>query len=569
MYESASPSGPWVQSAGSVIYTQTDPTKYNGIKWKNKLYVVNGVDAPTVLQYGVINKTLKDASLLTPPGSLSVANFGVTATIGGGAIGLASYGVCAKTPIGRTTLTTFNLHLLTGGNTLNNTVIGGAGEIDGISRFFTLAWSPVPSNLGYEIFAYCGPAVSLGTRSTALAAGRNEYLKIADVSSTITTWSDTAGGFLTVNGSCVAAATSNTAYNTPKWETSGYPTNGLVVARDREERLLLYREGTVWGSALSDPLNWWTPGDAMVFAIAGDGDVEIVAGAALFDYMILFSKSQCWVYTGAGSQTMALAKSIPVGCAAQDSIVQVGTDLYLFSQFGPTSFNRIMAGADIAAAHQWADKCKTDLFNGTNLSLWNRISAFNDIPNSRVVWSMPSTGSQVNTKALVYNYAVDAFYTYDNYGFTSLFSDNYLLYGLKDGATTNYVAKLNYGNFDNGSMITAVYKTAWFDYQTWDTMKRLIKVDIIGSKENGHYTFDVAWSWDYDKSTGGPITCTDTTTDGCTIEATSPLSTEHQVFTTGIGNAIQIVFSTSAEDQQVEILGWRLDVRSKGIRRPA
>jgi hypothetical protein len=294
-----------------------------------------------------------------------------------------------------------------------------------------------------------------------------------------------------------------------------------------------------------------------------------VAGAALYDYLMLFSKRKCWVYTGAGSQTMSMVKSIAVGCVAQDSLVQVGADMYLFSQFGPTSFNRIMAGADIAAAHQWADKCKTDLFNGTNLTNWNRISAYNDIPNSRVVWSIPATSSATNTKALVYNYAVDAFYTYDNYGFISFQTDKYNIYGLKDSTVSNSVAKLNTGNFDYGANITAVYKTAWFDNLTWDTMKRLIKLDVIGSKENGNYSFDVSWSWDYDKMLGGPITCTQSTTDGCVIESTSPLSTEHQVFTNGIGNAVQMIFSTSAGDQQVEILGWRLDTRAKGIRRGA
>lgn len=552
MHTASSITGTWAE-VDDAVYTENDDTKYQAIAWKGKLIIVNGTDAPTMLEYGVGNRTLKNLSYLNIPTRFAVLNTGV----GYGTGQPYHYGVCAKTPVGKTPVIT----VFTGG--ASNTDIAGAGtQLDGISRYFTVSWDPVPGSSGYEIYVY--DVAGSGTRG----GGTNRYLKVADVNAGVYTWQDTAGPYVTENGVVIEAQTVNGAYNTPLWETYGFPSGGCVVARDREERLLLWAGSTVYGSALGDPLNWWATGDAMVFAVAGDGEVEIVAGANLFDYLMLFSSKKCWVYTGAGSQSMALEKTIPVGCASKDSIIQVGTDMYLFSQFGPTSFNRIMSGADIKAAHGWADKVKNTLFDGSNVNRWNRICAYNDIPNSRVVWTLPSAGSSYNDIALAYGYDIDGWVRYDNYGFRSFVDHDYSQYALSDGEF-NALFQVNTGNTDDGTPITATYKTGWFDYETWDTQKRLVLVDVVASREGGAYTFEVSWSWDYDRMTGGPVACTETTTDGCAIQTTSVLSTEHQVFTDGIGHAVQLIFTTSAGDQVVEILGWRPDARAKGIRRQA
>ena len=560
MYEASDPAGPWTECGGGIIWTEDDPAKYVGIRWKGKLYIVNGADAPVVAQYGANCQTLKAASLLSRPTRLSGLITNLNTNIGTTPNG---YGVSAVTPRGETEIITFTGNINTGGTAYyyNFSDIGTApSNIDGVSSYVTLSWSPVVGAQRYGIYIL-NPGVSRVGYS-----GLTGYIKIDEVPYGINTWQDP--GVTGLPFGVKLETKINGSYNTPTaWEKiGGYPDGGCVLARGRDERLILWKKNVVYGSCVEDPLNWWSPGNAMVFTVSGEGDTTIVNGSTLSDYLMLFSKTQCWVFTGSSPSDISINKVLPVGCAGPHALVQAGTDTYLLSQFGPTSFKRIMAGADVSAAHGWADKVKPIMFDETNTDLWTRAWAYNDLKNSRIVWTLPKAGQTTNGMAVVYQYDTDSFTTYDSFGFTHVETVNYTHYGL-DENSSNGVCRIGYGNTDNGSAISAEYKTGWFDYGTWEMTKRMTWVDVIASRTGGDYTFEMAWDWDYGQYTATPVVCTQTTTDGDPIDTTSAMSTEHRIYTDGVGNAVQLIFTTSAGDQEIEILGWRPDQRSKGLRK--
>lgn len=549
-YEADSPSGPWTACGGSVVFTEESGYKYVGIPWKGKLYLVNGTDAPVVIEPGEDCQTLKAASLLPSPDRFNGVYTGSAPASTGG---FQAYGISSITPVGESDILSFSPRVSAATYYNLDGVTGN--RIDGVTRFFTLSWDAVPGVRAYGIYLY--------------SSGLARYYKIDEVPYGTTTWIDTAfrAGLTDENGNLIFAETINSAYNTPDWESTGYPTGGLILGRGRGERLLLWRNDTIFGSAVADPLDWWTSGNAMVFAVTGDGDVEIVAGSNLFDYLMLFSKRQCWIFTGSGPSDISLEKTLAVGCAGPHAITQVGTDTYLMSQFGPTTFKRIMSGADVAAAHSWADKIKPVLFEETNINLWDQTFVYNDLQNSRVIWTMPKVGETTNGMSIVYQYDTESFTRYDSTAFVHPQVVNYNIYGLTDSTTTNSVVQIGVGNTDDGTPISATYKTCWFDHNSWEMTKRMTWVDVVASREGGDYTFSVQWDWDYQQYTSSAIICTETTTDGATIDTTSPLSTEHRIYTDGVGNAVQLIFTASSGDEVIEILGWRPDSRSKGLRK--
>lgn len=561
-YEAASPSGPWTECAGGLTFTVTDPVAYVGIPWKGKLYIVNGGDPPAVLEYGVSARTLKDASLLSKPTRFDGLMTGAVATTGT----FQAYGIAAITPRGKTDVLTWPTPVSVGPVWRTNNTIG-AGGIDGVTTFFTMSWDAVPGASAYEIYVLTVAATC--RTSTGIQAGT--YVKIDEVPYGTTTWQDTAqtpANAKDVNGNYVYGQTASDAYNTPRWENYGYPTGGMVWGRGRSERLLLWRGDTIYGCGVSDPLLWWNSGDSIVFTVLGNGDVEIVAGATLFDYLVFFSQRQCWVFNGSGPQDISMDKNIQVGCVGPHALTQVGQDIYLFSQFGPTTFKRIIAGADVSASHSLGDRVKPIVFEETNSSAWNRVTVYSDISNSRVVWILPEAGETQNGMALVYQYDTDSFTKYDGHAFHHVIEDGRNHYALTEqDADTNAVAQLHTGNTDNGTAISATYKTGWFDRNSWQYTKRIVWVDVVASREHGAYSFSVSWNWDYGQYVSSPIPCTHATTDGALVDTTSSLATEHRIFTDGIGNAVQLIFTTSAGDQEIEILGWNPDLRSKGLRK--
>lgn len=556
LFEAASPSGPWTER-GTNLFTVTDPSRYIGVSWRGALYIFNGTDAPVRHVYGQSSSTLENASKLLDPASLTVARTGAFSVPGG----TYGYGVAAITPRGKTKTAVDD----TKGS--NNSNLTTADFVAG-SNFYTLAWSPVADASGYEIYVRYDNTAAAATRLSGLspAPPTGSWVRIAQVDSQTTSYVDNGAS---VSGSPVYCNTVNNAFNTPNdWNVNGPPKGAIVIAKGQDERMLAWRGSDIWCSTLSDGLNWLVNGDAFSFPVTGGTNTQIKAAAALYDYFILWTTTDSYVYSGASGATIQLEKIIPVGCAAHNSVVRVGPDIYLWSQYGPTTFQRILSGADIQAASRFNENIYPIIRDQISRTQWGRIHGYNDIANNRVVWCVPGSGSSVNTIAIVYQYDAGGFTKYDNWAFTHAYAlpDTFAIYGIKDNTTTSSVFQLATTNQDNGTNITATYKTGFFDWRTWAPRKRLVWCDVLASRADGNYSFSLSWNYDYGRVVSSAISCTQTTTDGSTIQTTSSDVTHHRIYTTGIGNAVQLVFTASGGNEVVKLIGWRPDAREKGLR---
>ena len=533
----------------------SDNYKYVHANWRGSVLVANGTATPIYGLYGTTVQDLKTASLLQPP--TSVRAVGINA---GGATqdGSSGYAVSAITARGETTPKLASYSTNANQFTIEWSTITNAS-------YNTITWLPVNGALGYRIYY-----VNTGAVARTGGPAPNLYTLIGDVPSTVTLFYDNVAALSSPYNNVVSFQTVNSAYRTwTDWETNGWPHGFAVVARGRDERCFAWRDNYVWASALNNPVDWLALNDAFAFSVDGGTDKTITAIASLYEYILIFTKTQCFVYTGASQQDITLQKVIGRGCVSQRSVVNVEGDVYFWSDYGPTSFKRIMSGADISTSTDFNKRIQNQIFTDTNVDEWRRISGYRYIPENRVVWAVPGVEETKNTKAYVFQFDVNGWSKYDNWEFTHCGIDAaYGVYGIRepDANSASALWSLMTGNDDNGTAITASYKTGWYDMRSWDTRKRLVFTDVICDRSVGNYTFSISWSWDYGIQTSLPITCTQTTTDGCTIETTSSTTTEHRVFADGIGSAFQLEFISTAK-LPCKIIGWRPETRGKGIRK--
>jgi len=538
------------QTNGITITNTTNP--FVSANWKGKLIVANGVDPAIYIDPTAGAQTLKAASLITPPQPPTVRASDVGTRLSG-------YVITAVTPQGESTSS--GVGYVTLGPSSD-----AAADPFSATHYNIVTWVPPVGCTSQKVYWMTNAGDATGR---IVGGSFNVFYQVAEVGPTVSTFYDNVHllPYGLTNPPMV-----NNAYCTPlDWDTNGAPEGFAVIARGRDERLLAWRGSTVWASALGDPLQWVTINDSFIFPIQDGTDSrqggvgpKITAIGSLFDLTGIFTAGQANFYTGASQSDITLFKTVPVGCVSPNSILPVGDDLYFWSQYGPTNMKRVLSGQDVQSTDKFNERVQPLIF-GTATEYWNKICVYNSPPDGRIVWAVPGSGQTTNSVCFVYQYDVDAWTQYTGWSPVSVVRDaNFNLYG---AFTDGKVYQMHSGTTDNFNVFTAIYKTGWMDARTWGTRKRVIRTDVITDKQALPlgYTFDVGFSYDYGKYTGAGLTCTDTTTDGSTIESLSSASCTHQCYMNGVGNSIQLTF-TSADERGCRIMGWRPDYRLKGIR---
>lgn len=490
--------------------------------------------------------TLKNYSKITTPTGLSlIASVAGTTQY--------QYQVTAVTGRGETT-----------GSVIASTLFGPAAL--SATANIQLNWSSVTGAQYYRVYRY--------------VAALNAFMLIGQTTSTLTTFTDTG---LTAS-TTTAVPSSNTAYNTPAdWETNGYPQGFAVLGRGRNQRLLAWRNNNVWVSSLNNGFDWFAL-DTFTFQINGGSDNTIRAATTLFDFTVFFSATNAFFYQGSSSTDLALNKIAGVGCVSPNSFVQVADDVFLWSQFGPTTLTRIQAGADIRT-DRMSVKVQTSTYN-SNRPYWYKIWAWHDIRNQRVFWAYPGTNaSTFNDYVLMFNYdirqqdgSIGAWSRYTNWrvvaaqnSYATTNSANifnvYAVAGEPSGTSWTFT-QLHTGNTDNGRAIGATYLSGYYNRQTF-LKGRMPWIDVLTKADDGYtpYSFNVTVNGEMGRANlTQTYALTNTTTAGDVNPWVGTFGNQHRVYTKGDNRMFQIGFSVADSPAPPQIIGWRTDIRVKGAR---
>jgi hypothetical protein len=550
-------SGPWTERTGSVVWTDFGTTNaIIGASLGSKLVLCNGVDQPLVYVHGSNMQTLKDASLQAV-GSTS----GTNTKVGAGGAGTVVYGVVGVTPRGETVpffLTVNNIAQPTygGGQFLFPSNPGANTAIANLTaaNYNSLTWVNNGEFTAFKIYRW----------TVTLSGG--QYYVYANAAQPIATLGAAASSYQDQTSTVPTVTTAlgtSTAYNTPAdWESSGPPKGMAYVGKNRDERLFAWRGNTIWACGLSECTNWFREDDAFVFTVIGAEDTQIRGIAGLFDYTMIFSRNSCFLYQGASPTTIRLDKVVSMGCLSHNSITYSDVTAWWWSQYGPTSADRILSGADVSMSSSVGDRIQPLIQSITDSARWPFVCGTTDVTNNRVYWGVSKTGSSVNDETIVLQSDVSGFTRYEGFSWVGACSHNNDVYiGSSDGK----IYKMNTGDTDNGTPITATYTTGWMDMGSYSMNKRMAWVDVIVDRRPGNYTFSFNYSVDFGQVTGTAQTATQTTTNGQTIETTSSTATEHRFYTDAIGNCFQLVFSTSSSTP-LRLVAWRPEIRARGVR---
>jgi hypothetical protein len=521
-YEATSISGPFTDRTGSIILTGTN---WIGTYIADSFVIGNGVDQPIVSILGSNIKYLETSSLIQAPSDISNVYVGTA--------GLTSYNyrVTSVTSRGESTGSSTTTAVLCSA-TLTNT------------DYVQISWVPVVGSQAYNVYRYDGLSYVL-------------------IGSTIAfTFSDTG-----LTATAQTLPTSNTAYNTPNdWNLNGAPEGFAVLARGREQHLIAWRKNNVWAAAYGTALDWFTSGDAFSFVVQGGEDNSIKAVVTLYDFTVFFSATNAFVYIGSSASTLLQSKILHTGCEAPYSIVPVGDDIYLWSQFGPTTLSRILQGADVQTTAMGI-KVTPLIYEQTNRSIWNKIAGWHDLKNQRVCWAYPAVGALGNTNVLLWSYTIPqadgtkgAWMKYDSWQVINAITSSTTsdIYGVLNGGD---IVQLHVGSLDGVAGINSTYKSAWYDLRTW-LKKRMLWLDLV-MDASYTYNVNVQTAWEFNRvGMTQNHSVSNSMTDGYTVETLGDYN-QHRLYTQGDGKHFQFVFTSS---NPCKIIAWRPESRIKGLR---
>ena len=521
-YESTSINGPWTDRTGSLVLTGAT---WQGSYCANSFIFSNGVEQPMISRYGWDLQLLEYASLVIPPTA-------VTGVAVGGGVGTTYYYVVTSIS-GR-------------GESLASEVVSVAnnGTLSA-SMYNQLSWTASDGAQSYYVYRY-----EAGTYNFIYETTSSSYSDQGAVSS------------LTVHPPSVT-----TAYNTPNdWNINGSPEGFAVLSRGRNQHLMAWRKSNIWVAAYGSYSDWFTVNDAFAFQVQGGEDNSVNAVVTLYDFTVFFSATNTFVYTGSSSADITQNKILHTGCVSPYSVVLVGDDIYIWTQFGPTTLSRILQGADIQLVPM-SVKVAPLVFDQTNRSNWSLISGWHDIRRQRVCWAYPNSGSDSNDGVLVFNYSVPQ--PDGTKGAWTKYSDWNVVNALLSSSTSNVYGALSNGTLahlhttdtDNGTDISWSYKSAWFDLRTW-IKKRLLWLDLL-MDSTIDYLVNVKLSWEFNRIGWNEThVVNNSATDNYDIQTMGDLN-QHRVYVAGNARYFQFVFSGVGP---AKIVGFRPDARVKGIR---
>lgn len=525
-YEAATPYGPWTLRSTTQTISATDGP-WISAELNGKFVLVNGVDAPLYHTPNSYLNTLKMASLVAPPDGLS----------------LTVVGASASSPI-EYVLTSITAN---GESFISSNVKTVAGPNLSGSEYINLAWITRGGAQGYNIY-----------RSQSAAGNVPVFYKIASVGKLTNAFSDT--GY--ANGALLPT-TLGTSTNTPAiWDTTP-PTTIATIARGRAQRMIATVGTNMQATALSDPLDWETPSDAFSLPIRGGTDNVIRAIGALYDYTLLMSDTNTFVYTGSSYNDFNQVKILNIGCRSPNSLVSAGDELYFWSDLGPNSLSRVQYGQDLETNQPFSLPISRTVSSLSNKSYWSKIVAWKDVNNLRIAWAYPNGTGTSNSKALLRGTVQPGWSRHSVPAIVSavVAEDRTVYVGCEDGK----IYKLNDGYTDNGAMISGYYETGWYDSQS-NLNKYIDNLTVITDKSLGAYQLTVQLYWDFADTANSTHTLTETTTDGVLVENATNTANTHILYTQGMGKFFKIRFSAAESTTPPRILGWREEMYTKGRR---
>jgi hypothetical protein len=489
-------------------------------------------------------RTLKEASLLEQPSNLNVV--GVIGTAG---TANAVYAVSAFSGRGegRPVLFPFSC---------------GLNIRDPSSTYpWQVTWQPVRGAAGYIIRRYSdADGTPWGTCVPTTAQWRLASVVYGEDSSS---FSDEAAGGLSINQP-LSTTLPDTAWTTPSdWESNGYPEGVTTMARGRNQRVVFWRRDRLWFSGSNDHLEYIDDTDAFDVAVIGGMNNKVRAITPLFDYTIVFTETNFFVYTGSTTADFGLQKILNTGSTSPLGIAHAGDDAYIWSQFGPTTISRVLSGADVES-DDLSKKVRSVVNDEADRDYWPNILAYHDAKTQRVVWFFRPVGGTTNSKQLVYNHELGAWTKYSGWApiGVGVTEDRRIIAATPDGD----ILELNTGDTDSGANISWSWTSADYDMRT-PMRKTMPTLDLHIDKSSGSFSATVTVSWDFASKSTQVFNITESTVNGRTVlESEAATVTHYQLRPVGAYRYFRIKFEGSSSAAAPTIIGIRPDVRVLGLR---
>lgn len=316
-----------------------------------------------------------------------------------------------------------------------------------------------------------------------------------------------------------APGTGTAGYGTD-WGSDHWPTGMRLIGQGRGERLYAWGfaddPNLVAYSEMRVPWNFLrkdvddqaaaeqpTVDGGEFYTTPGDGD-HITGVVDMFNYVVVFKRHKTVVWYGdPGDDGFVIKHVFPVGCVNDRAWEKIGNDIIFWADDGPHTLSAVQEYGDLAQANI-AHRIIADV-TGIAPGQYDNIVSYHDHENLRVIWHVPTLGSDHNDKAFQYYYDKPRWAPLSGVmseipcvlKINSTSDESYrILAGTYDGG----IVQLLSGATDGAQAIESDYTTKWFHVGNLVDGVRTLWLEVLVGDEGGrgleiYYQADFGGEW--------------------------------------------------------------------------
>ena len=393
----------------------------------------------------------------------------------------------------------------------------------------------------------------------------------------------------------VPAVGSGTLGYPSTWGAGHWPRFGRLLSQGRGSRMHVWGidddPNKVYYTALDIPWHFGADDIDMALPVLnievdggsyyvnrGDGDV-VVSVIDMYAYTVIFKKRRTYIFTGdpgdAGNNYWNPVGEIPVGCVNDRAWVKVGNNIMFWSEDGPRSLSAVQEYGDLQQANLGFKI--NDQVTAIAPGQFERIRAFHDVENMRVIWYVPEAGSASNNAGYVYYYNTQVWSKWSGDAteivdvLTVPTNDSYRERTVA-GTVDNGMVLVQSSTLDVDKDITAWYITNWINSGEISDASRELWLDIMFGDEGPmvdiYYQTDLNVEWlpisRIIRSIGGQGSAWGTFAWGSAAWGETARSMRrHEI--DALFHLIRFKFEATSP-YGFEVMGYRPEMRQKGAR---
>lgn len=331
-------------------------------------------------------------------------------------------------------------------------------------------------------------------------------------------------------------------------------------------RVFIASGSGLYYSALGNPNDWSTPGDAGSIINFHNDSSPVIALKNYGEYLAIYKENGIYVLSGSAPEDFIIKPVADKGCVSPWAVVTVNNNQYFFNGESITVLNFNSLG-QITVADDVSIKIKS-IFPELNKDKFNEVTAVPYQKKNQIWFYFPDNTSESLDVCYIYDYFHKSWYKRKGLPVTcGTLTDEKIYTGTPDG---KILLEDTEDDFD-GNAIEAWWLSPWFTFGAPGVEKEVLDFNVW-LYQNQKYPFDVIYAKDYSQTDRVYTTVEVVSEDELVWDTgdwdvnnwSSNKAVRKKIPVLGTCESLQIGFQNLEAGQHFSVLGYSFDYDISG-----